>query len=172
MFQLRKTCNAGIWRESTALFSRISPLSSPIASRKYAGHKIPEHLRDTAKNTHFSKMVKYFHRGCQVAEDKLIANVKGCDTLEESEKKVNGISNPMEGCDHVLEGSFPIRRDNGDYEIIKGYRAQHYNNGMRKSCVIHGRTSATGLDQFFRDGLEGKSFIMQGFGDVGMFVDV
>lgn len=31
----------------------------------------------------------------------------------------------MEQCDHVLEVAFPIKRDNGEYEIVKGYRAQH-----------------------------------------------
>lgn len=31
----------------------------------------------------------------------------------------------MQGCDHIIEISFPLRRDSGDYEMITGYRAQH-----------------------------------------------
>lgn len=70
-------------------------------------------------------MVEYFfHRGCQVAEDKLVEDVKG-GSLEERKKKVKGILMLMQGCDHIIEMSFPLRRDSGDYEMITGYRAQH-----------------------------------------------
>lgn len=70
-------------------------------------------------------MVEYFfHRGCQIAEDKLVEEVKGA-TLEERKKKVKGILMLMQGCDHIIEMSFPLRRDSGDYEMITGYRAQH-----------------------------------------------
>lgn len=70
-------------------------------------------------------MVEYFfHRGCQIAEDKLVEDVKG-GTMEERKKKVKGILMLMQGCDHIIEIAFPIRRDSGDYEIIMGYRAQH-----------------------------------------------
>lgn len=71
-------------------------------------------------------MVEYFfHRGCQIAEDKLAEDIKGGGTIEERKKKVKGILMLMQGCDHIIEMSFPIRRDSGDYEIITGYRAQH-----------------------------------------------
>lgn len=70
-------------------------------------------------------MVEYFfHRGCQIAEEKLVENIKG-STLEERKKKVKGILMLMQGCDHIIEISFPLRRDSGDYEMITGYRAQH-----------------------------------------------
>lgn len=66
-------------------------------------------------------MVEYFfHRGCQIAEDKLVEDVKG-GTMEERKKKVKGILMLMQGCDHIIEIAFPIRRDSGDYEIITGY---------------------------------------------------
>lgn len=70
-------------------------------------------------------MVEYFfHRGCQIAEDKLVEDTKG-STLEVRKKKVKGILMLMQGCDHIIEISFPLRRDSGDYEMITGYRAQH-----------------------------------------------
>lgn len=46
-------------------------------------------------------------------------------TVEEKKNKVKGILQLMESCDHVIEINFPLRRDNGVYEIITGYRAQH-----------------------------------------------
>lgn len=120
------TNRTSINRQTVALVSRIWP----IASRNYADHQIPARLKDvpTASDPHFSDMVEYFfHRGCQIAEDKLVADMKG-KSLEERKKKVVGILKLIEGCDHVLEVSFPLRRDSGEYEIIKGYRAQHCNH--------------------------------------------
>lgn len=70
-------------------------------------------------------MVEYFfHRGCQIAEDKLVDEVKG-SSIEERKKKVRGILMLMQQCDQIIEISFPLRRDSGDYEMITGYRAQH-----------------------------------------------
>nr|CAD7426006.1 unnamed protein product [Timema monikensis] len=46
-------------------------------------------------------------------------------SLEDRKKKVKGILMLMQGCDHIIEVSFPLRRDNGEYEMITGYRAQH-----------------------------------------------
>lgn len=71
-------------------------------------------------------MVEYFfHRACQVAEDKLVDEMKGKLTEEEKKRKVKGILMLMQSCDHILEVSFPVRRDAGNYELIQGYRAQH-----------------------------------------------
>lgn len=100
--------------------------------RTYADHVIPERLKDmpTNPNPRFFDMVEYFfHKACVLVEDKLVedlAKVKGSRlTFEQRKAKVRGILTHMEQCDHVLEVGFPIKRDNGDYEIIKGYRAQH-----------------------------------------------
>lgn len=100
--------------------------------RSYADHKIPDRLKDVPNhpNPRFFDMVEYFfHRACMLVEDKLVedlANVKGSRLdLEQRKHKVKGILTLMEQCDHIIEIAFPIKRDNGEYEIIKGYRAQH-----------------------------------------------
>ena len=67
----------------------------------------------------------FFHRGCQVVEDSLIENMKERSSLEEKRNKVRGILSLMQACDHIIEITFPLRRDNGVYENITGYRAQH-----------------------------------------------
>ena len=46
-------------------------------------------------------------------------------TLEEKRNKTKGILKIMEPCHHVLEVAFPVKRDDGTYEMIHGYRAQH-----------------------------------------------
>lgn len=103
-----------------------------VQSRSYADHQIPDRLKDvpTHPNPRFFDMVEYFfHRACMLVEDKLVedlANVKGSRLdLEQRKHKVKGILTLMEQCDHIIEIAFPIKRDNGEYEIIKGYRAQH-----------------------------------------------
>jgi len=40
-------------------------------------------------------------------------------------KKAHGILKIIEPCAHVLEVNFPLQKDDGSYEMINGYRAQH-----------------------------------------------
>lgn len=91
-------------------------------------HEIPEKLNDipTAQNPKFFDMVEYFfHRACQIAADKLVEDIKTKMSIEDKKKKVKGILMIMQPCDHIIEISFPVKRDNGDYEMVTGYRAQH-----------------------------------------------
>lgn len=127
MFHLKSLAkNAVVKQEVTSLLAKALP-TGVAQSRSYADHQIPDRLREVpnAKDPRFFDMVEYFfHRGCQIAEDKLIESIKG-NNLEEKKKKVKGILMLMQGCDHIIEISFPLRRDSGDYEMITGYRAQH-----------------------------------------------
>lgn len=112
------------------MLARIVPAALQTASRGYADHQIPDRLKDvpSAPNPKFFDMVEYFfHRACQIVEDKLVEDVGKRSRLpvEERKKKVKGILMLMEPCDHILETTFPLRRDSGDYEMILGYRAQH-----------------------------------------------
>lgn len=128
MFHLKSLAKTALCKQEVAgLVVKALPGAVVQSTRHYADHQIPERLRDvpTAKDPRFFDMVEYFfHRGCQIAEDKLIEDIKGTN-LEERKKKVKGILMLMQGCDHIIEISFPLRRDSGDYEMITGYRAQH-----------------------------------------------
>ena len=44
---------------------------------------------------------------------------------EQKQKKVHGILRIIEPCAHVLEVTFPLQKDDGGFEMITGYRAQH-----------------------------------------------
>ncbi|XP_074033594.1 glutamate dehydrogenase, mitochondrial isoform X2 [Leptinotarsa decemlineata] len=122
---------------------------SQIQGRTYAEHVIPDRLKDMPNNPNprFFDMVEYFfHKACILVEDKLVEDlgkVKGSRlTMDQRKAKVKGILTHMEQCDHVIEVAFPIKRDNGQYEIIKGYRAQHSTHrtpckgGMRFSMDV------------------------------------
>ncbi|XP_053670931.1 glutamate dehydrogenase, mitochondrial isoform X6 [Anopheles nili] len=115
--------NATIKQEVATLVKAVA-----ASQRTYAEHQIPERLKDvsTAANPRFFDMVEYFfHRACQICEDKLVEDMKGRTSMEEKKKKVKGILMLMQPCDHIIEIAFPLRRDSGDYEMITGYRAQH-----------------------------------------------
>lgn len=91
-------------------------------------HKIPEHLEyvPESQDPSFFHMVEYFyHKGWQVVEDKLVEEFKGRMSSEEKRKRVNGYLKIIGPCHSILEVSFPLRRDNGEYVVINGWRAQH-----------------------------------------------
>jgi len=81
-----------------------------------------------ASDPGFFEMVEYFfHKACILAEDKLIdEDMKMVrSSREEKVKKAHGILKIIEPCAHVLEVNFPLQKDDGSYEMINGYRAQH-----------------------------------------------
>ena len=91
-------------------------------------HKIPETIAyvEDADDPSFFHMVEFFyHRGWQVVEDKLVEEFKGRLTLDEKRKRVRGYLSILGPCHAVLEVSFPLKRDNGEYVMINGWRAQH-----------------------------------------------
>jgi len=91
---------------------------------------IPDRLQHVpeAEDPGFFESVEYFfHKACVIAEDTLIdENMKSVRiSREEKVKKTHGILKIIEPCAHVLEVNFPLLRDDGNYEMITGYRAQH-----------------------------------------------
>jgi len=64
-------------------------------------------------------------------------------SADEKKGQVRGIMAAMKPCNHVLQVNFPLRRDDGSYEIITGYRAQHSQHrtptkgGMRYSMDVN-----------------------------------
>uniref|UniRef100_A0A8C4SMK9 Glutamate dehydrogenase n=1 Tax=Erpetoichthys calabaricus TaxID=27687 RepID=A0A8C4SMK9_ERPCA len=74
----------------------------------------------------FFKMVEgFFDRGASIVEDKLVEDLKTKESDEQKRHRVRGILKIIKPCNHVLSVSFPIKRDNGEWEVIEGYRAQH-----------------------------------------------
>ena len=93
-----------------------------------SSHEIPENLKyvEDSSDPSFFHMVEYFyHKGWQVVEDKLVEEFKGKLTPEEKRKKVRGYLSILGPCHSVLEVAFPLKRDNGEYVMINGWRAQH-----------------------------------------------
>jgi glutamate dehydrogenase (NAD(P)+) len=105
----------------------------------------------------FYEMVEiYFDKSAGLLEDKLIedstqqhalldraeAKKRRTTTLAEKQHHIRGILAAMKPCNHVLQVNFPLKRDDGSYEIIQGFRAQHSQHrtptkgGMRYSLDV------------------------------------
>jgi len=108
---------------------KVSPAAAQQQARLMSDYKIPEHLAgiEDAEDPLFFDMVEYFyHKSCMILQDKLVEDWKAPRmSVEEKRKKVKGLLKIMQPCHHVLEICFPLKRDNGEYEMITGYRAQH-----------------------------------------------
>merc|ERR1712198_135572 len=125
---LARGLRQGLLRGSESNVAAIQQLSS--SSPLNGSLQIPDRLKDipTAADPGFFEMVEYFfHKATVLAEDNLIdeemKSVRA--TKEEKTKKAHGILKIIEPCAHVLEVNFPLQRDDGSYEMINGYRAQH-----------------------------------------------
>lgn len=102
--QSARTCNALISNQNR-------PYSSPS---------------DNNDDPNFFEMVEmFFDRAAAMLEDKLVDELKDRSSLEEKRTRVKGILAMMKPCNNILAITFPIRRDNGEFEIIRGWRAQH-----------------------------------------------
>ncbi|XP_060796215.1 glutamate dehydrogenase 1b [Neoarius graeffei] len=81
---------------------------------------------DKEDDPNFFRMVEgFFNRGAAIVENKLVEDLKTRETPEQKRHRVRGILKIIKPCNHVLSVSFPIKRDNGEWEVIEGYRAQH-----------------------------------------------
>ena len=60
-----------------------------------------------------------------IVEDKMVEEMKSREPVEMKRKKIQGILRVIKPCNHILNINFPLKRDNGDFEIIEAWRAQH-----------------------------------------------
>jgi glutamate dehydrogenase (NAD(P)+) len=92
----------------------------------------------------FYQMVElFFDRAASIVEDKMVEELHGRDSEEAKRRKIKGILKVIKPCNHVLNFTFPLRRDNGEFEMIEAWRAQHSQHrtpckgGIRFSKDVH-----------------------------------
>lgn len=115
--------------DSAALlgWARGQPSAAPHSGLALAARRhYSEAAADREDDPNFFKMVEgFFDRGASIVEDKLVEDLKTRESEEQKRNRVRGILRIIKPCNHVLSLSFPIRRDDGSWEVIEGYRAQH-----------------------------------------------
>lgn len=94
-----------------------------VAFRPYCSNGNPS--TSDEEPSFFEMVGLFFDRAANVIEDKLVASFKGKLSLDEKRQRVKGILGIIKPCNHAIAINFPIKRDNGDYEMIEAYRAQH-----------------------------------------------
>ena len=69
---------------------------------------------------------KFYDRAAKILEDKLVHDMHKSKLTEQQKRvKVRGILTIMKPPNYVLAITFPVRRDNGEWELIEAWRAQH-----------------------------------------------
>ena len=118
-------------RFSSNLLRKNLPFTKSQVPSKYqlSKYELPKHLQGikSAEDPLFFNMVEYFyHKSCQIVQNKLVEEWQAPKmTIQEKHQKVNGILKMIKPCAHILEVTFPLKRDDGSYEMVRGYRAQH-----------------------------------------------
>ena len=97
-----------------------------VSSRSYSSSASPFPVdeNDPKDSASFFEMVElYYDKAAQLLSPNLVKGLPG--PLEEREKRVKGILSMIKPCNRVMALTFPIKRDNGEFEMIQGWRAQH-----------------------------------------------
>lgn len=109
-----------------ALASRLGDATLPASASLLRLQRYSQASIKEDDDPNFFRMVEgFFDRGAAIVEDKLVEDLKTKETPEQKRHRVRGILNIIKPCNHVLAVSFPLKRDNGEWEMIEGYRAQH-----------------------------------------------
>ncbi len=110
-----------------------APLGACLsASRGIATAASPEAVADwelpmdEQQDPSFFKMVDfYFDKGAAIIEEGLVKALSPSIPEDQRRKNVLGILKTIKTPNKLLYTTFPIRRDNGEYEIIEAWRCQH-----------------------------------------------
>jgi glutamate dehydrogenase (NAD(P)+) len=115
------------------------------AASSFSGLKrINNYSTQASDDVNFYEMVELFYdRASAIVENKMVEENKTRETPDQRRKKIKGILRVIKPCNHVLNISFPLKRDNGEFEIIEAWRAQHSQHrtpckgGIRFSKDVH-----------------------------------
>ncbi|KAI0239131.1 Glutamate dehydrogenase 1, mitochondrial [Lamellibrachia satsuma] len=100
--------------------------ASPFVGSQRAYSVSPIDPNDPDDNASFFEMVSLFYeKAMKHLEPNLVKTIRGRISTEEKEKKVRGILSIIKPCNRVMAMTFPIKKDNGEFEMIQAWRAQH-----------------------------------------------
>ncbi|XP_029433390.1 glutamate dehydrogenase, mitochondrial-like [Rhinatrema bivittatum] len=97
----------------------------PATTLLFCGRRHLSQAVDDDDPNFFTMVEGFFERGAGIVEDKLVESLRSHETEEQKRHRVRGILHIIKPCNHVLSVNFPLKKDNGEWEVIEGYRAQH-----------------------------------------------
>lgn len=114
----------GVARDSGVRSNQqVIPIGA-ISSTSSDHNPYPVDKDDPEDAASFFEMVElYYDKAAALLEPNLVKQMVG--PLEDREKRIRGILRMIKPCSRVMAVTFPIRRDNGEFEMIEGWRAQH-----------------------------------------------
>ena len=96
------------------------------STQSYFSYSTPVSSDEGPEPSFFEMVELFFDKSVALLEGKLIEETQmGRITLEEKKKRVKGILKMIKPCNSVIALTFPIKRDNGEFEIVEAWRAQH-----------------------------------------------
>lgn len=123
---------------------KFKSLNQAVISKVYGSeykYEMPEVLKNSfflANASLFNNTNWFVHRAYEVAFDDLIGEVKNREpsfnTLKAVDKVLNLIK-VLEPCGTVIDVRYPIERENGDYSVVRAFRAQHGKYRVGVPCL-------------------------------------
>lgn len=115
-------------RQVTTLSRGLTrPQSAPalVASQRHSSGS-PVDPDDPLDNRSFFEMVElYYDKAAKILKPNLPMIMKDRISEEAKIQKAEGILRMIKPCNRVMAVTFPLKRENGDCEMIEGWRAQH-----------------------------------------------
>lgn len=129
---------------NTTTAINLNSATKPLALSAKNYSTAPSGGESGGDDVNFYEMVEMFYdRAAGIVEEKMVEEMKSRESPEIKHKRVKGILKVIKPCNHVLGITFPLKRDNGEYEIIEAWRAQHSqhrNLNFNEFFVVVGKT--------------------------------
>lgn len=106
-------------------------------------YEIPERYRNAfylANASLYDSTNWFVHRAYEVVFQKLKSGLLKLEPYnnqhaDRATEKVEEIIKIMDQCNSIIDVRFPIKRDDGSHEIVRGFRAQHGLSAGYMSCL-------------------------------------
>ena len=113
----------GLFQSSFAKKKWQENLVRQASSKWYS--TVVEPVQEENDESFLSMVDTYFDKAAKLLAPDLAKSLKGKLSDEERQIRTTGLLSMIKSHKGVIAVNFPIRRDNGDFEVIQGWRAQH-----------------------------------------------
>lgn len=108
------------------------------ANKPKIPYQIPERYQNSfylANAAFFDSTNWFLHRAYEVIFPALKNKLKTNRKSDNNAECLEDVINVLDQCSSVIDVRFPLKKDNGKYELIRGFRAQHGLRAGYTSCL-------------------------------------